>query len=78
MKAFTLYNIGATLGDTPPGFGLTVDYAILEGMAERPAAPTLPADLVEELRELAETRNCDFRDWNEHRFVQFVKRRAAG
>jgi hypothetical protein len=32
----------------------------------------LPAHLKDELQQLADEHNCDFKDWLEHRFVQFV------
>lgn len=77
MRAFTLYSIGAALEDTPPGFGVTVNYEILEGMIEKLVEQGLPSDLITELQELADKHDCDFRDWNDNRFVQFVKRRKA-
>ncbi len=75
MRAFTLYSIGASLEDTPPGFGVTVNYEVIEGMIEKLVEQELPSDLVAELQELADRNNCEFRDWKEHRFVQFVRRK---
>ena len=77
MRAFTLYSLGVSLEDTPPGFGVTVNYEVIEGMIERLVEQNLPADLVSELQELADRNNCDFKDWSELRFVQFVKRREV-
>lgn len=73
MKAFTLYSLARDLQDTAPGFGVTVGYGILEGMADTPIDADVPLDLKKELQQLAEENDCAFKDWSEHRFVQFVK-----
>ena len=77
MKAFTFHNLAASLDDTPPGFGVTVNYEILEGLIETLISDGLPADLKGELEQLAQTHNCDFADWGESRFVQFTKKRRS-
>ena len=74
MKAFTLFGLASSLDDTPPGFGVTVSYRIIEGMIETLVEQDLPSDLLVEFQQLAREHNCDFRDWKEHRFVQFEKR----
>ena len=75
MKAFTFHSLAASLEDTPPGFGVTVNYEILEGLVENLIDSKLPADLRSELEALAEEHDCAFEDWGEHRFVQFTKKR---
>ena len=73
MKAFTMYSLASDLDNTAPGFGVTVGYEILEGMTEMLFESNLPADLKQELEQLAKQHGCEFNDWSEHRFVQFVK-----
>jgi len=75
MKAFTFHSLAASLEDTPPGFGVTVNYEILEGLVENLIDSKLPAGLKSELEALAEEHDCAFEDWGEHRFVQFTKKR---
>ena len=77
MKAFTFHSLAASLEDTPPGFGVTVNYEILEGLVENLIDGGLPADLKGELQALADQNSCTFEDWNEHRFVQFTKKRRG-
>ncbi len=75
MKAFTFHSLAASLEDTPPGFGVTVNYEILEGLVENLIGDELPADLKGELEALASQHNCTFDDRGELRFVQFTKKR---
>jgi hypothetical protein len=42
-------------------------------MTEMLFESNLPADLKQELEQLAKQHDCEFNDWSEHRFVQFVK-----
>jgi len=77
MKAFTFHSLAASLEDTPPGFGVTVNYEILEGLVENLIDGDLPADLKGELETLAEQHNCILTDWAEQRFVQFTKKRRG-
>ena len=77
MKAFTFHNLAASLEDTPPGFGVTVNYEILEGLIETLISDGLPADLQGELEALAAEHNCEFADWGSQRFVQFTKKRRT-
>jgi len=77
MKAFTFHSLAASLEDTPPGFGVTVNYEILEGLVENLIDGDLPADLKGELEALAEQHNCILTDWAEQRFVQFTKKRRG-
>jgi len=74
VKRFTFYSLGRDLDNIAPGFGVTVDYDILEALIRSMPSPQPPAHLREELKELAEEYGCDFKDWEEHRFFQFVKR----
>ena len=74
VKAFTFFSLGRDLDNLAPGFGLTVDYEILEGLLRSTVASAPPDHLRDELRELALEHKCDFKDWAEHRFVHFVKR----
>jgi hypothetical protein len=74
IRTFTFYHLGRDLDHVAPGFGLTVDYDILESLIETLASSRPPCHLKDELRQLAEEHHCDFKDWSEHRFVQFVKR----
>ncbi len=78
IKAFTFYSLARDLENTAPGFGITIDYDILESLMASIMSSKPPANLKDELRQLADAHNCDFRDWREHRFVQFVKRKDPG
>lgn len=73
VKAFTFFSLGRDLDNIAPGFGLTVDYEILEGLITSTVSSGPPDHLRDELKQLAEEHSCDFKDWAEHRFVQFVK-----
>ena len=74
MKTFTFYNLGRDLDSIAPGFGLTVDYEILEGLIRSATTPQPPDHLRDEFKNLADAHNCDFNDFGEHRFIHFVKR----
>ena len=74
IKKFTFYNLGRNLDNIAPGFGLTVDYDILEGLIRSAHTPEPPHHLRDEFREIAEEHDCEFHDYGEHRFVHFVKR----
>ena len=74
VKRFTFYSLGRDLDNIAPGFGVTVDYDILEGLIKSMHSPYPPAHLREELKQLAKEHGCEFRDWEEKRFVQFVRR----
>lgn len=78
IKAFTFYSLARDLENTAPGFGITIDYDILESLLASITSSKPPANLKDELRQLADAHNCDFRDWREHRFVQFAKRKDSG
>ena len=73
LKKFTFYNLGRQLDDLAPGFGLTVDYNILEELIRSAVADHPPDHLRDELTDLALNHHCDFTDWTDHRFVHFVK-----
>lgn len=74
IKKFTFYNLGRDLHNIAPGFGLTVDYDVLEALLRTAHTPTPPDHLRDEFKELAEENHCDFHDYSEHRFLHFVKR----
>ena len=74
VKKLTLFSLSRDLDNIAPGFGLTMDYDILEGLIRSAHTPYPPAHLREELRELAEEHGCEFRDDEENRFVHFLKR----
>ena len=76
LKKFTFFSLGRDLDGLAPGFGITVDYEILEGLIKTMHSPVPPSHLRDELEELAEEHGCDFTDWSEQRFVQFVKSRG--
>lgn len=73
VKKFTFFSLGRDLDNMAPGFGITVDYDILEGLIKTAHTPYPPAHLRDELKELADDHGCDFRDFEESRFVQFFK-----
>jgi len=75
MRTFTFYHLARDLDRIAPGFGLTIDYDILESLIETMASSRPPDHLRDEMKELAQEHLCDFKDWGEHRFVQFVKRK---
>ncbi|MCP4185263.1 MAG: hypothetical protein GY761_18465 [Hyphomicrobiales bacterium] len=74
MKIFTFYSLGRNLDNVAPGFGMTVDYDILEGLIRSINPQQPPSHLRDEFKQLAEEHDCDFHDWHEHRFIHFVKR----
>ena len=74
MKTFTFYSLGRDLDNVAPGFGVTVDYNILEGLIRSIDSQQPPSHLRDELKLLAEKHDCDFRDYSEHRFIHFAKR----
>jgi hypothetical protein len=74
MKKFTFYNLGRDLDAIAPGFGLTVDYDILEGLIRSATTSQPPDHLRDEFKLLAREHNCTFSDFAEHRFVHFAKR----
>lgn len=78
MKAFTFHSLAAALEDTPPGFGVTVNYEILEGLDEHLFSSEIPANLKSEMEALAKEHGCKFEDWSQHRFVQFTKLKRDG
>ena len=74
IKKFTFYSLGKNLDNIAPGFGLTVDYEILEALIRSASSPQPPDHLRDEFKQLAEEHNCRFEDIAEHRFVHFTKR----
>ena len=74
LKKFTFYNLGRDLDNLAPGFGLTMDYDILEGLIRSSDAPQPPEHLRDELKQFADGHHCDFRDWSDERFVHFIRR----
>ena len=74
LRTFTFFRLGQDLDGIAPGFGLTIDYDILEGLIASVRSSQPPAHLRDELQQLAEEHRCDFRDFRDHRFIQFVKR----
>lgn len=74
IKNFTFFALGRDLDQLAPSVGLTLDYSILESLIRSVVTPLPPAALREELKTLSEQHNCDFKDWADHRFVQFTKR----
>ena len=74
IKKFTFYSLGRDLGNLAPGFGITVDYDILESLIRSTAGHHPPDHLRDELKELAQLHHCEFRDFEEHRFVHFTRK----
>ena len=74
LKAFTFYSLGRDLDNLAPGFGMTVDYNILESLIRSMPSPHPPDHLRDEFRTLAKEHHCEFEDMVEHRFVHFSKR----
>jgi hypothetical protein len=74
IKIFTFYSLGRNLDNIAPGFGMTVDYDILEGLIRSIKSQQPPSHLRDEFKQLAKEHGCDFQDWPEHRFIHFVKR----
>ena len=73
LRTFTFFQLGRDLDGIGPGFGLTVDYDILESLIETTESARPPELLRKELQQLAKEHDCNFKDWSEHRFVQFFK-----
>ena len=75
VKTFTFYSLGRDLDDLAPGFGLTVNYEILESLIRSMHSPHPPDHLRDELKELASEHHCKFNDLADHGFVHFVKQK---
>ena len=75
VKTFTFYNLGRDLDNLAPGFGLTVDYDLLEGLIRSMHSSHPPNHLRDELKDLASEHHCDFSDIADHRFVHFTKQK---
>ncbi len=73
VKTFTFYSLGRDLDNLAPGFGLTMDYDVLEGLIKSMASNAPPDHLRDELKELAREHHCEFKDMAKQRFVHFVK-----
>ena len=73
IKKFTFYNLGRDLDNLPPGFGLTMDYEILESLIRSAKTPNPPDHLRDELKDLALEHGCAFKDLPRQRFVHFSK-----
>lgn len=50
IKAFTFYSLARDLENTAPGFGITIDYDILESLLASITSSKPPANLKDELR----------------------------
>jgi hypothetical protein len=74
IKKFTFYSLGRDLDNLAPGFGITVDYEILESLIRAAVSAHPPGHLRDELRQLAEIHHCDFRDFEEQKFVHFTRK----
>lgn len=73
VKTFTFYNLGRDLDNLAPGFGLTINYDVLEGLIKTMASDAPPDHLRDELKELAREHHCQFEDIADNRFVHFMK-----
>jgi len=62
IKAFTFYSLARDLENTAPGFGIKIDYEILESLMVQIVSSKPPAHLKDELQQLADEHNCDFKD----------------
>ncbi len=74
VKTFTFFNLGRDLDNLAPGFGLTMNYDVLESLIRSMPSPHNPPDhLRDELKLLAKKHHCAFSDLPGQRFVHFVK-----
>ncbi len=74
IKKFTFYSLGRDLDNLAPGLGITMDYEILEGLIRSANSDHPPDHLRDELKHLAEKHDCNFRDFEDYKFVHFTRK----